>query len=240
VIDDRNRDLSPVDWTGGMARSLRYGDIYHSSSGGLAQARHVFLDGCGLPRLWAGARDWNTLETGFGLGLNFLALRDAWQRGPHAPARLCFVSVEAHPVRAEDIRRAGASNGAAIDALASELAQRWPSSARNDVRLEFDDGRVCLQVLIGDAANRLRELPSAGFTADSIFLDGFNPAGNPSMWSQEVLAAVAGCARPHGRLATWTVSREVRNRLEGLGFSLRRRPGLPPKRHCLQGVFQLT
>jgi tRNA 5-methylaminomethyl-2-thiouridine biosynthesis bifunctional protein len=128
-------------------------------------------------------------------------------------------------------------NGAALAALASELAERWPTPLRKDACLDFDEGRVSLQVLAGEAADRLRDLSADGFKADSIFLDGFSPACNPDMWSRRTLAAVAACARPGSRLATWTVAGEVRAALDESGFSLQRRPGLPPKRHCLQGIY---
>ena len=39
---------------GGVPYSEAYGDVYHSADGGLAQSRHVFLGGNGLPERW----DW--------------------------------------------------------------------------------------------------------------------------------------------------------------------------------------
>ena len=57
----------------GTPRSPRFHDIYRSATGGLEQAQHVFLQGCGLPEAWAGRTQWRVLEAGFGLGLNFLA-----------------------------------------------------------------------------------------------------------------------------------------------------------------------
>ena len=63
-----------IDWLDdGTPYSKRFGDRYHGEQGALAQAQAVFLQGCGLPQAWAGARQWRILETGFGMGLNFLA-----------------------------------------------------------------------------------------------------------------------------------------------------------------------
>ena len=67
---------------GDPPRSSVYGDLYHSRIGALAQARHVFLQGNGLPGRWAGRARFTVLETGFGLGNNFLATWDAWQSDP--------------------------------------------------------------------------------------------------------------------------------------------------------------
>lgn len=82
-----------------------FGDVYHSRAGALAQARHVFLGGNGLPGRWQGRRRFVVLETGFGLGNNFLATWDAWRQDPARCERLVFVSVEKHPLRREDLAR---------------------------------------------------------------------------------------------------------------------------------------
>ena len=63
----------------GEAYSEAFSDLYHSIDGGLAQARAVFLEGNALPARWGGRDTFTILETGFGLGLNFLAAWDAWR-----------------------------------------------------------------------------------------------------------------------------------------------------------------
>ena len=64
----------PLEWLpDGNPYSPRYGDIYHARAGALTQARTVFLGACGLPAGWQDRTDYCVLETGFGLGLNFLA-----------------------------------------------------------------------------------------------------------------------------------------------------------------------
>jgi len=48
--------------------SAAFGDVYHSTGGGPAQARHVFLAGNALPERWAQRERFVILETGFGFG----------------------------------------------------------------------------------------------------------------------------------------------------------------------------
>ena len=60
----------------GTPYSAEYDDVYHSAHGALAQARHVFLAGNGLPERWRERDSFCIVETGFGLGLNFLC---TWQ-----------------------------------------------------------------------------------------------------------------------------------------------------------------
>src|ERR1051325_9749348 len=81
--------------------SEAFGDVYHSVEGGLAQARHVFLAGNSLPQRWQGRERFTILETGFGLGLNFLA---TWQAFRGQRGRLHFVSIEKHPFSLQDLR----------------------------------------------------------------------------------------------------------------------------------------
>ena len=113
----------PIDWLpDGTPYSPRFGDRYHSSANhGLDQARQVFLAGCGLPRAWAGQAQWRILETGFGLGLNFLVTWAAWRADPERPRMLHFVSTEAWPVGADDLLRATAVHPE-LAPLAEELS----------------------------------------------------------------------------------------------------------------------
>ena len=226
----------PVDWRAdGMPRSERFDDIYHSEAGALAQARHVFLAGCGLPAAWAEAPQWRILETGFGFGLNFLATWQAWRDDPRRPRLLHFVSIEAFPVGRDDLLRA-ASAYPELRPLAELLAAQWHGLLPGLHRICLEEGRLLLTLCIGDVQAMLRA--QQRFDADSIFLDGFSPQRNPQMWSPDTLKAVSRLARRGSRLATWTIARTVRDALAQCGFSLVKAPGLPPKRDCLQGVFE--
>jgi len=225
----------PVDWRAdGVPRSPRFDDIYHSESGALAQAKHVFLHGCGLPAAWAGQPQWRILETGFGLGLSFLSTWQAWRNDAKRPRLLHFVSIEAFPVAPEDLLRAAARHPE-LDELAQALAAQWHGLLPGFHRLCFDEGRVLLTLCIGDVQPMLR---AQRFDADSIFLDGFSPQRNPAMWNHDTLKQVARFAQRGTRIATWTIARPVRDALSQCGFRLARAPGLAPKRDCLQGVFE--
>ncbi|AMO21581.1 bifunctional tRNA (5-methylaminomethyl-2-thiouridine)(34)-methyltransferase MnmD/FAD-dependent 5-carboxymethylaminomethyl-2-thiouridine(34) oxidoreductase MnmC [Ramlibacter solisilvae] len=223
-----------VQWASdGMPRSTRFDDVYRSSAGGLAQARHVFLDGCGLPAAWAHAPQWRILETGFGLGLNFLAAWLAWKDDPARPALLHFISVEAWPVAAGDLLRSAQAHPE-LQPLAQELADQWFGLVPGVHRLAFEGARVLLTLHVGDAGEMLRR---EAFTADAVFLDGFDPRCNPDMWSLDLIKGVARHCRRGAGLASWTASGEVRRALAQCGFRVEKVDGLPPKRHCTRARF---
>ena len=225
----------PVDWLAdGTPASPRFGDRYRSSAAhGLDQARGVFLQGCGLPAAWAGQAQWRILETGFGLGLNFLVTWAAWRADAKRPQRLHFISCEAWPVSAQDLLR-GAPPDAQLQALAARLAQQFHGLVPGVHRLAFEGGQVLLTLLIGDAQVMLKaQRPHA----DSVFLDGFAPPVNPDLWSPHTLKAVARCCRHGTGLATWSAARSVRDALTQCGFAVQKVAGVPPKRENLHAVY---
>ena len=219
----------------GTPVSSAYGDVYHAAQGGPAQARHVFLAGNGLPARWAGRARFTVLETGFGLGLNFLSTWAAWRADPARCARLDFVSVEKHPFQAADLARAHAGWFAAwpeAAALSAELCAAWPALAPGTHTLALAGGALRLTLLFGDACE---VLPVLDLAADALYLDGFSPARNPELWSPEICAALARCTVPGASLATWSVAGGLRRALAAAGFALERRPGFAGKREMLVG-----
>jgi tRNA 5-methylaminomethyl-2-thiouridine biosynthesis bifunctional protein len=217
----------------GTPYSALYGDVYHSADSGPGQARHVFLGGNDLPRAWAGARVFTILETGFGLGLNFLATWNEWRADPSRPERLHYVSIEKHPFEREALERVH-RRYAELAPLAAQLHAAWPALVRGLHRLHFESGRVTLTLAlgeIGELAPRLR------LSADAIYLDGFAPQRNPDMWSARLMKSLARLARPGTTLATWSTAGIVREGLEAAGFALAKRRGFGHKREMLTGRY---
>jgi tRNA 5-methylaminomethyl-2-thiouridine biosynthesis bifunctional protein len=217
---------------GGIPYSETYGDVYHSSGGGPAQARHVFLAGNGLPGRWRGKDAFTVVETGFGLGLNFLATCAALLEDADAPQRLHYVSVEKHPFAKHDLAQALARYPELP--LASDLIAHWPLPLPGFHRLHLARGRVTLTLLLGDAAKLLPQLEAR---ADAFYLDGFAPEKNPDMWSPAIARELARLAAPGATFATWTVAGAVREALAGAGFSVEKRTGFGRKREMLAGSF---
>lgn len=212
-----------------------YGDVYHSVAGGHAQARHVFLAGNDLPARWRGRGHFSILETGFGLGLNFMATWLAWQGDPSRCDVLEFISFEKHPFAVEDLTTAH-TGWPEFAQLASLLHRIWPRLEAGEHRLEFEGGRVILRLVFGDAAEVLPVFDARVYAQiDAIYLDGFSPARNPELWSPALCTDLARLAAPGATLATWSVAGHVRRALGTAGFAVERRPGFAGKRQMLVG-----
>jgi tRNA 5-methylaminomethyl-2-thiouridine biosynthesis bifunctional protein len=231
MSDPREPADRPLEWTSqGQPRSALYGDVYFSSEDGLAESRAVFLDGCGLPDAWAGRARFVVGELGFGTGLNIAALLALWRRTRPAGGRLHVFSIEAHPIAAEDARRALATWPELADDAEALLA-RWPGRARGFHRLELPDHGAILDLAVMDAAEALARWSGR---ADAWFLDGFAPALNPAMWTDALMALVAARSGPGARAATFTVAGSVRRGLAAAGFAVEKRPGFGRKRERLE------
>ena len=210
-------------WNGAVPVSARFDDPYYSLDDGLAETRHVFLDGNDLPARFVPG--FHIAELGFGTGLNMLAALRAWQSsGTDGPLR--FTSFEAFPLAAADLARALAS----FPELAAQSAPLIAAWERGKTRI--DTAALRADIVIGDARDTL---PGWRGRADAWFLDGFSPARNPELWEAPLLAQVARHTAPGGTVATYSAAGLVRRNLAEAGFTVTRRPGFGRKRHMTAG-----
>ncbi|WP_058970930.1 bifunctional tRNA (5-methylaminomethyl-2-thiouridine)(34)-methyltransferase MnmD/FAD-dependent 5-carboxymethylaminomethyl-2-thiouridine(34) oxidoreductase MnmC [Pseudomonas syringae] len=226
-----------IDWDEhGNPRSRDFSDVYFSTESGLDETRHVFLVQNDLRRRFTELPTGERLiigETGFGTGLNFLC---AWQLFDEcAPdgARLHFVSVEKYPLSQGDLQRALVL-WPELSRFADPLLEQYVAIHEGFQRLVFDNGRVTLTLLIGDA---LQMLPQLDGQIDAWFLDGFAPAKNPEMWTPELFAELARLSTPCTTIGTFTSTGWVRRSLNAAGFKMKRVPGIGHKWEVLRGAF---
>lgn len=208
-------------------------DIYHAAAGAFEQAEHVFLRGNDLPGRWQVRDRFVILETGFGLGNNFLATWAAWRRDPQRCERLVFVSIEKHPLTHGDLAHMHADSPE--PELAQALIDSWPALTPNLHTLTFDQGLVQLLLAFGDVSDMLRHVSAE---VDAFYLDGFSPAKNPDMWSESLFKRLSKLAARDATAATWSFARSVRDGLTAAGFVLQRAEGFAGKRDMLKARFQ--
>jgi tRNA 5-methylaminomethyl-2-thiouridine biosynthesis bifunctional protein len=209
-----------------------YGDVYHARAGAMGQAQTVFLAGNGLPSRWQGRDRFVVLETGFGLGHNFLTTWLAWKQDPLRCQHLFFVSMDRHPVSREVLESAHARlNDAEMRAMGAALREDWPTPSPDLHVRRFDGGRITLLLAHADVQAALRQFR---LKADAVYLDGFSPRLNPQMWSAPVLKAVARLSSPQATLSTWTAAGEVQRGLQSAGFDVRTVEGWGGKRERIQ------
>jgi tRNA 5-methylaminomethyl-2-thiouridine biosynthesis bifunctional protein len=227
-----------IDWDAqGRPHSRAFDDVYFSLEAGLAETHHVFIEQNRLAQRFAALAAGDCLvigETGFGTGLNFLCAWQSFAATAPAGARLQFISAEKYPLSQADLRRA-LTLWPTLAAFAEPLLAQYVAIHEGFQRLCFDNGRVTLTLLIGDALEQLSQLDAR---IDAWFLDGFAPVRNPQMWSPELFGQVARLSRTGTTLGTFTSTGWVRRGLAAAGFAMKRRPGIGHKWHVARGDFQ--
>lgn len=210
-----------LDWRDGIVPvSTRFQDPYFSIADGLAETRHVFLSGNDLPARFRPG--FHIAELGFGTGLNMLATLLALKDD----TPIHYTSFEAYPLTTDDIARALDAFPQAR-AVAGQFLAQW---AAGQTRMTLPGMQVT--VIVGDARDTL---PVWQGRADAWYLDGFSPAKNPELWSDDLMAQVATHTAPGGTFATYTAAGHVRRALAAAGFAVERRPGHGTKRHMTAG-----
>lgn len=230
-----------LDWNeAGTPVSSDFGDVYFSNDNGLSETRYVFLQQNRLPARFS-HHDSDSFvigETGFGTGLNFLATMQAFlEQAPQSGngSRLHFISFEKYPLTRDDLRKALAA-WPELGHLSQDLVAQWPLPVSGCHRLHFAGGRIRLDLWFGDIKDMLPQVPHrAEGLVDAWYLDGFSPAKNPEMWTQDLFDGLARLARPDCSIATFTCAGFVRRGLIAAGFAMKKVKGHGSKREMLVG-----
>ena len=244
MLDRSNQPWSPLehpelDWVEGVPRHRSFDDIYYSAADGRAESQHVFIDGSGVrDKLSAGSLV--VAETGFGTGLNFLLLLQAWRDAASdrkAASRLHYIGLEAQPMTRQQLQQALAK-WPELQSVADRLLADWPGPVPGCHRLHWQDWDVILDLWWDDAVDVLEDLASRNRRlVDVWFLDGFAPARDHRLWSGDMYRAMAELSLPDARFATFTAAGAVRRGLEDAGFQVNKRPGYGAKRESLHGRY---
>ena len=221
-----------LEWDEATPTAPAFGDIYFNPDDGLAETRHVFLQGTALIETWGHTKDFTIGELGFGTGLNVLAAWQLWAETKPEGGHLYIISIEAMPLDTNQMERAHAAFPE-LSSYSAQLRDRLPPRARGHHLVHLAQN-VSLHLLYGDAAEMLGQLSAK---VDAWFLDGFAPAKNEAMWSADVMHQIARCSSAGARLATFTVAGDVRRALQQVGFEVEKAPGFGRKRHMIKARF---
>lgn len=227
--------LSSIKWINNQPYSIDFNDIYFNSEDGLEETEYVFVEHNQLKQRFAALENstFTIVETGFGTGLNFLAVAAHWLVLAPPNAILHYISIEKYPLKLEDLRRALAA-WPQFAKISDEFLQHYANLKAGNNQISMAGRRIDINLQVGDV---LDILPQIQNKADAWFLDGFAPAKNAAMWSSEVFAHMARLSKSNTTFATFTSASDVRRGLDNAGFKVEKHAGFGKKREMLNGVF---
>ncbi len=180
-----------------------FGESYHSHAGAVEEARRKYVIPCNIKELAKNGK-LRILDVCFGLGYN--------------SAMAISIALEENP--GCEIEVVGLENDASILEMIQEVNPRiWfydHYKKINPRKLEFREGKVHVQVLLGDARETVKKLNGDHF--DAIFYDPFSPMNMPELWTEDLFREMWRVMKSSGILATYSCARLARENLSKAGF----------------------
>lgn len=217
-----------------VPRSKRFDDIYFSKENGLEESRFVFLQGNLLEERLPALKNITIAETGFGTGLNFLALWDLAEK-TNPEIKIHYVSYEQYPLDKEAIRGALTPWSHIFSTKIDTYLNVYPMEVPGFHTIYVTDN-IKLSLVFGDINETLPQ--TQNIAVDAWFLDGFTPAKNPEMWTETVFRNMARLSAKDATFATFTSAGFVKRGLHDAGFQVEKSKGFSNKRERLIGYWQ--
>ena len=215
--------------------SLDFSDVYFNTDDGIKETEHVFIAHNQLQKRFSDVTlsNFTLIETGFGTGLNFSVVSALWLKSAPKNVTLHYIGIEKSPLSLADLTRAQAL-WPQFSEVSHNLIEQYLALKIGLNHFSIAAGRIQLDLQVDDIAVALPQ-PSA--IADAWLLDGFAPAKNAAMWSNEVFAHMARLSKSNTTFATFTSAGNVRRGLQAVGFAVKKQQGFGKKREMLSGIF---
>ncbi|MGM0542050.1 MAG: bifunctional tRNA (5-methylaminomethyl-2-thiouridine)(34)-methyltransferase MnmD/FAD-dependent 5-carboxymethylaminomethyl-2-thiouridine(34) oxidoreductase MnmC [Pseudomonadota bacterium] len=231
--------LAQVNWIDEIVpHSEQFDDFYFNTEGGLQEIEHTFIGPNRLTERFSDGlaeQTFRIAETGFGSGLNFLAVSALWLAKSPANGQLHFISFEKFPMPLADLQKAHRAYPQLLD-LAKALQNHYPLLLPGWHDLWLFKGRVRLTLWFGDVLKGLPECDaSPGSRIDAWLLDGFTPSKNPDMWRLGLYKEMSRLSHAQTSFSTFTSAGDVRRGLQAAGFSVHKAGGYGKKREMCFG-----
>ena len=223
-------------WIDDKLFSEKFDDLYFSFEDGLAETKHVFIEGNMLGQRFKSLVDnqgFSIVETGFGSGLNFVATMQAWKEfAPDNAGKLKFYTVEKFPLTADQIQSVLA-NWVELSEFSATLVAAYPDNQQGKCIIDFPEFNAELIIYFDDIDIMLADIPAE---IDAWFFDGFAPEKNPKMWSGNLFRTARLKISKSGTVATYTASGKIKKLFRENGFKIKRLPGFGKKWHMLRAT----
>ena len=219
--------------------SKQFGQAYFSSNHALLEARHVFLNGNDLSTRLAKLADFEYFciaETGFGTGLNALALWQMWQQlRPNNHSHLHLISVEKYPLSKADFIRA-ATVWPELQPFAQQLLQQYPVPIAGCHRLDFPAERFSIDLWLGDA-NEVFPVIAKTKAVDAWFLNDFSASQHTDLWQKNVLSQIMRLSDDGTTFASCSVTDILKQSLREHGILIACPAGFNHKAPMLKAIW---
>lgn len=238
-----------VIWRDGVPYSPLFDDVYFSSFNGFSEKEHVFIHANHLPLRFAQVPEdacFTIAETGFGTGLNFLATWHYWLQHASSQSKLFYYTTELYPLTREELSKC-LKLWPMLDHERQALLNAYPVLTPGIHWLSFEQGRIQLVLMIGDALDCYEQLLESGdplhekdcrdWFVDAWFLDGFSPEKNARIWQDKLFYFMSLLSKKGTSFSSSGVDDHVYQALKAHGFDPALVEGDEQKCPMIHGCF---
>ena len=179
------------------------GESYHSQTGAIEEALKKYILPCKIIEL-AKSGKIKILDVCSGLGYNSaLAISMALEENPD-----CEIEVIGLELDSTIIKK--------IQEVNPPISFFKHYKKINPSCLKFKEGKVSVEIMLGDAREKAKELPENYF--DAIFFDPFSPKNSPEMWQESFFKEMHRIMKESAILATYSCARIARDNMSNAGL----------------------
>ncbi len=196
-----------------------FDEHYHSTHGAIQEAEHIYIK--------AGLKSCNTetisvLEVGFGTGLNCLLT------AINTKKRIHYHTIELYPLSLQQIEQLNYTDNLPHYKHLFQKIHQCPWDRTEEITPNFS-----LQKSKTDITTiQLNK------NYDVVFFDAFAPNVQPELWTVKVFQNIYKHCNKNAVLMTYCSKGIVKQALRTAGFTVKRLPGPPGKRHIIQAIKQ--
>jgi len=205
----------------------RTGETFHSINGAITESQLVFIsNGLEFFRIQNPIQQLDVLEIGFGTGLNaWLSLLKAtdWKQ------QIAYTALEAFPLDISLTEKLNYFESAEMQFDKQDFLSLHLSDWEKPVQLTayFQLTKINQDLL---------EFSAKASSFDVIYFDAFSPNVQPELWTEEIFSRLYLSLKSGGVLVTYSARGDVKNALRSVGFTVKRLPGPPGKRHVIRAL----
>lgn len=205
----------------------RTGETFHSINGAITESQMVFIsNGLEFFKTITASQKIAVLEIGFGTGLNaWLSLLKAtdWK------LQIAYTALEAFPLDISLVEKLTYTENAEMQCDKLDFKALHLSEWEKPVQLtEFFQLTKIKQDLL--------DFSGVASSFDVIYFDAFSPNVQPELWTEKIFSRLFHCLKSGGVLVTYSARGDVKNALRSVGFTVKRLPGPPGKRHVIRAL----
>ncbi len=196
-----------------------FDEHYHSTHGAIQEAEHIYIK-AGLKR--CNAETISVLEVGFGTGLNCLLT------AINTKKRIHYHTIELYPLSLQQIEQLNYTDNLPNCRQLFQKIHQCPWNSVVEITPNFS-----LQKSKTDITTiQLNK------NYDVVFFDAFAPNVQPELWTVEIFQNIYKHCNKNAVLMTYCSKGIVKQALRTAGFTVKRLPGPPGKRHIIQAIKQ--